>query len=186
MGCLRSTITALLLYISMVSMVDFLILAHRGISLQLCTLFSSTDQLHSDSYVSDLNKNNNEVQFNRHSFIFLVLQYWFLQTWYQGQASAQRWHRVRRMAAEEVKEEVRSCMKLTTGANPSSVRKCEHGEEEPRVGCELSLRIRSSSSRFKFVELIPFSTDYHLPKNNRSHLRMSRGLNFEPIYQSKW
>lgn len=70
------------------------------------------------------------------------------------------------MAIEEPEEDEKSSMKQSTGANPSSERKCWRGEEkEPRVGCELRSRIRPSS-RLHFAGLIPFSADYRAPKNH--------------------
>lgn len=70
------------------------------------------------------------------------------------------------MVIEESEEGEKSSMKQRTGANPSSERKCGRGEEkEPSVGCELSSRIHPSS-RLHFAGLIPFSADYHAPKNH--------------------
>lgn len=73
--------------------------------------------------------------------------------------------RGRKMGVEDVpKKEVRN--EMNTGANLSSVGKCGHGEKsELSLGCVL-MNNRGLASRFSLVGLIPFSSDYHVPRGH--------------------
>ena len=71
----------------------------------------------------------------------------------------------RKIGVEDVpKKEARN--EMNTGANLSSAGKCGHGEKR-ELGLECMLvSNRGLPSRFSLVGLIPFSSDYHVPKGH--------------------
>ncbi|EHA8592424.1 hypothetical protein COCNU_contig69501858G000010 [Cocos nucifera] len=82
-----------------------------------------------------------------------------------------QWLRGRKMGAKEVEKKhvVEAKGPVNAGANLSAG-KCDHGGKR-KVKLQSGLRARSIPSGVKFVDMIPFSSDYrapktHPPKNN--------------------